>query len=67
MWTSENNIGYITVTCHYIWDNSLFSRVLATQDATLIMSTASHTSKNLAQAITTILNEWNVYNKIVQY
>ncbi|XP_030764079.1 zinc finger BED domain-containing protein 1-like [Sitophilus oryzae] len=63
MWTSDNNIGYITVTCHYIWDSILFSRVLATQDATLIMSTPSHTSKNLAEAITTILNEWNVYNK----
>lgn len=65
MWTSENNIGYITVTCHYIRDNVMFSRVLATNDATLIMSTASHTSGNLAQAITTILNDWGIYDKIV--
>jgi len=32
MWTSDYNKSYITVTCHFIFDNHLYSPVLATRE-----------------------------------
>jgi len=32
MWTSDSNKGYITVTCHFIFDDKLYSPVLATRE-----------------------------------
>lgn len=31
MWTSDNNRAYLTVTCHFIFDDRLYSPVLATR------------------------------------
>ncbi|KAJ8968079.1 hypothetical protein NQ314_002479 [Rhamnusium bicolor] len=64
-WTSENNIGYITVINHFIKDDTLLSCVLATKDMSSLTSSGSHIGEHLSKAIKTILNEWDIFNKIL--
>lgn len=60
MWTSDCNKSYLTVTCHFIYNNRLHSPVLATREVK-----DSHTGLNIATALTHIFNEWAIANKIV--
>ncbi|KAL4120989.1 hypothetical protein QTP88_013580 [Uroleucon formosanum] len=60
MWTSDCNKSYLTVTCHFIHNNRLHSPVLATREVK-----DSHTSLNIATALTHIFNGWSIANKIV--
>lgn len=60
IWTSDSNVAYITVTGHFIFKDELWARVLATRDLP-----GSHTSENIAIALNSIFNEWNIDNKIM--
>lgn len=60
MWTSDCNKSYITVTCHFIYDDHLYSPVLATREVF-----ESHTGQNIATALKNIFNEWGITNKIL--
>ncbi|XP_008188682.1 zinc finger BED domain-containing protein 1-like [Acyrthosiphon pisum] len=60
MWTSDSNKGYITVTCHFIFDDKLYSPVLATREVH-----GAHTGENIAAVLSEIFNEWEINNKIV--
>ncbi|CAH1114768.1 unnamed protein product [Psylliodes chrysocephalus] len=60
IWTSPSNEGILTLTCHFIEDNTLRSAVLKT---TQLMG--SHTGAQISDAITNILTEWNVKDKVV--
>lgn len=60
MWTSDCNKSYITVTCHFIYDNNLYSPVLAIREVF-----DSHTGLNIATTLKNIFNEWGITNKIV--
>ncbi|KAL4121152.1 hypothetical protein QTP88_013717 [Uroleucon formosanum] len=60
MWTSDSNKSYITVTCHFIFDNHLYSPVLTTREVF-----DNHTGLNIATTLKNIFNEWGITNKIV--
>lgn len=60
MWTSDCNKSYITVTCHFIFDNHLYSPVLATREVF-----DSHSGVNIATNLKNIFNEWGIADKIV--
>lgn len=60
IWTSDNNIAYLTVTCHFIYDDRLYSPVLATREMR-----ESHTGVNIANLLSDILNTWGIKDKIV--
>lgn len=60
IWTSDSNRAYITVTGHFISENKLTARVLATEEII-----GAHTGENIAVALSAILNEWNIINKII--
>jgi len=60
MWTSDSNKSYITVTCHFIFDDQFFSPVIATKGVS-----DRHTGQNIAATLTNIFNEWNIANKII--
>ncbi|XP_011409475.1 PREDICTED: zinc finger BED domain-containing protein 4-like [Amphimedon queenslandica] len=60
LWTSRANMGYITVTCHFITsDWSLKSAVLSTKHVD-----ESHTAINLAAILKAITDEWNITDKV---
>ncbi|KAL4119491.1 hypothetical protein QTP88_012298 [Uroleucon formosanum] len=60
IWTSDNNIAYLTVTRHFIFDDHLYSPVLATREMR-----ESHTGVNIANLLSDILNKWGIKDKIV--
>ncbi|KAJ8971935.1 hypothetical protein NQ314_000468 [Rhamnusium bicolor] len=60
IWSSDSNVANLTLTCHFIHGNELNARVLSTKELT-----SSHTGENIAATITTILSEWNIFDKIV--
>ncbi|XP_025418959.1 zinc finger BED domain-containing protein 4-like, partial [Sipha flava] len=62
IWTSDNNIAYLTVTCHFIFDDRLYSPVLATREMH-----ESHTGVNIANLLSDILNEWGIKDKIISW
>ena len=60
VWTSNNTMGYITMTCHYInSDWSMQSTVLETSHVP-----ESHTSVNLAATLMSITDQWQISSKI---
>jgi hypothetical protein len=60
MWTSDSNKAYITVTCHFIFEDDLYSTVLATREVHV-----THTGENIAAVLSNIFNEWYITSKIV--
>ncbi|XP_039302645.1 E3 SUMO-protein ligase ZBED1 isoform X3 [Solenopsis invicta] len=61
LWTSINSESYITLTCHFLYENELKSCVL---DTSVMMG--QHTAKDIACHIQTILDHWTITkNKIV--
>lgn len=60
MWSSDSNKAYITVTAHFIHDYEMKSLALATEEIPI-----THTSLNIGTAISNILNEWKIHEKVV--
>jgi len=60
MWTSDSNKGYITVTCHFIFDDKLNSPVLAIREVY-----GADTGENITAVLSEIFNEWEINNKII--
>lgn len=60
IWTSDSNRAYLTVTCHFIFNDCLYSPVLATREMI-----KTHTGANIASSISDILIEWGILDKIV--
>lgn len=60
MWTSDSTKSYITITCHFIYNDNLYSTVLNTKEVR-----ESHTGENIAATPSYIFKEWNITNKIV--
>lgn len=60
-WTSINNTSFLAVTTHYIDPNFNFQSILL-QCASF---DEKHTSLNLSAIIQSIIDEWNLNNKIV--
>ncbi|KAL4141795.1 hypothetical protein QTP88_004363 [Uroleucon formosanum] len=60
MWTSDSNKSYITMTCHFIFDDQLYSPIIATKEVS-----DRHTGQNIAATLTNIFNDWNIANKII--
>lgn len=52
MWTSDFTKSYITVTCHFIYTDNLYSPVIATKEVC-----ESHTGENIASTLSHIFNE----------
>jgi hypothetical protein len=48
------------VTCHFIFDDQLYSPVIATKDVF-----DRHIGQNIAVKLTNIFNKWNIANKII--
>ncbi|KAJ8259529.1 hypothetical protein GJAV_G00170380 [Gymnothorax javanicus] len=60
MWTSMNMEAYLGVTCQYITgEDSLNTVVLGVEHFPL-----NHTAHNLAHAMTAIMEEWGIRNKV---
>lgn len=60
MWTSDSNRAYITVTSHFIFNDHLYSPVIATREIR-----EAHTGLNIATLLSNILIEWGIKDKIV--
>ncbi|KAH9637309.1 hypothetical protein HF086_006953 [Spodoptera exigua] len=60
IWTSDSQKSYISVTAHFIENSKLQSLIIATSELA-----DQHTSLNIANALRNILNEWNIFEKIV--
>lgn len=60
MWTSDSNRAYITVTSHFIFNDHLYSPVIATREMR-----EAHTGLNIATLLSNILIEWGIKDKIV--
>ncbi|CAH0561709.1 unnamed protein product [Brassicogethes aeneus] len=61
IWQSDSNISYLSLTCHFVHDMTLHSRVLSVNE----MSSIHHTGQNIAADISAILTEWDLDAKIV--
>ncbi|XP_039306059.1 zinc finger BED domain-containing protein 4-like [Solenopsis invicta] len=61
LWTSINSESYITLTCHFLYENELKSCFFDT-----FVMMGQHIAKNIACHIQTILDHWTITkNKIV--
>ncbi|BET02152.1 hATC [Nesidiocoris tenuis] len=60
-WTSRANESYIAITAHFIDEDYHFKSVLLKCGA----FTGSHTSANLSQELETVLDEWNLSEKLI--
>lgn len=60
MWSSDSNKSFLTVTVHFISDFKLHSSVLSTHE---IIS--DHSSLNISEAIKTVLDKWEINEKVV--
>ncbi|XP_018331652.1 zinc finger BED domain-containing protein 1-like [Agrilus planipennis] len=61
IWTSDSNKAYISVTIHFVYNNQMVSRNIATNE----LEDVHHTGENIARALNSIFQEWNINNKIV--
>ncbi|XP_072400539.1 E3 SUMO-protein ligase ZBED1-like [Diabrotica undecimpunctata] len=61
MWTSDTNTSYVTVTCHFIFNKTIYNAVLATRE----MKDVHHTGENIADVLIKIFNEWGIEKKVV--
>jgi hypothetical protein len=60
LWSSGSNKSYITVTGHFIHEFKFHSVVLATEEIK-----TSHTGENISKAISTVLEKFNITDKVV--
>lgn len=61
IWTSDSSRGYVTVTGHFIYEDTKHARVLATEEILV----GSHTAEKIAEHLTKIFNDWSITDKIV--
>lgn len=61
MWTSINQEAYLGITIHYVDSNWHLCNFLLD----IIPFTTRHTGENIAQEIVRILDEFNIFNKII--
>lgn len=61
-WTSNSNNSYLGVTCHFIDNWSIHSRVLE-----VIEVPESHTSINIVSNLKSVLKIWDIENKVVAF
>lgn len=59
-WTSNTTESYMTITCHFIVDGKLESRVLQT-----LALEERHTAVNLADHLRTSIQKWGLEGKII--
>lgn len=62
IWTSDSNKAYISLTCHFVYNDKLRSQVLSTNEIL-----GAHTGKNIGDAINVILNDWEIADKVVTF
>lgn len=60
MWSSDSNKSFLTVTVHFISDFKLHSSVLSTHEVN-----SDHSSLNISEAIKTVLDKWEINEKVV--
>lgn len=60
IWTSDSNIAYVSLTCHFSYKDKLNSQVLSTDEIS-----GAHTGENIGNTLTKILNEWGIMGKVV--
>ncbi|XP_050305078.1 E3 SUMO-protein ligase ZBED1-like [Anthonomus grandis grandis] len=60
IWTSDSNIAYVSLTCHFSYKDKLNSQVLSTDEIS-----GSHTGENIGHTLKKILNEWGIIDKVV--
>nr|XP_023028246.1 zinc finger BED domain-containing protein 1-like [Leptinotarsa decemlineata] len=60
IWTSDSNRGYITVTCHFIYNDEFHSHVLSTEEII-----GNHSGELISTVLSDIFNIWNISNKII--
>lgn len=60
IWSSDSNKSFITVTCHYIYDDIQENAVLETREIP-----GSHTGANIATSLRNILSDWEITDKVV--
>lgn len=61
LWTSRITESYLTVTCHFIKDWKIQNKVLSTKP---LENGINHTAENIANSLKSILEEWNICNKV---
>lgn len=59
MWSSDSNRSFLTVTGHFISDFKMHSPVLSTEEIT-----SDHSAVSILQAITKILDKWQINKKV---
>lgn len=60
IWTSDSNRAYISVTCHFTFNNKIMNSVLNVKEIP-----EAHTGQNIASALLDCFNEWGINEKIV--
>jgi hypothetical protein len=60
LWTSRNRQGFIGVTCSFLDKNFIIYEIILTVDYIRY----PHTAQNISETLLTILNEWNLKEKV---
>lgn len=60
-WTSDSGKSYLDLTVHFIWDDKLKSFNLGVNEVS-----SDHSSANIASSMRSMLDQWNVFHKIVK-
>lgn len=60
IWSSDTNISFMTVTCHFIYNDEKQNVVLETREMP-----GSHTALSIATSLRQIFELWNIHNKVV--
>ncbi|XP_055843611.1 uncharacterized protein LOC129910301 [Episyrphus balteatus] len=60
MWASDSNRAFLSVTCHFIFKNKIYSAVLETKEVP-----ERHTAENIGNILMNILQEWCILTKVV--
>ncbi|KAG8180543.1 hypothetical protein JTE90_018163 [Oedothorax gibbosus] len=60
VWTSDTNSSFVSITGHYVYNNTLSSSVLETKQLV-----ENHTGANIASAIAEVLENYSISSKVV--
>jgi hypothetical protein len=60
MWTARNRQGFLGVTCSFLDKNFILHEIVLTVEYVKY----PHTSQHIAETLITILNEWNIKEKV---
>ncbi|KAF2880598.1 hypothetical protein ILUMI_25579 [Ignelater luminosus] len=59
-WTTNANRSYLTITCHFIYEDKLYDYVLATKEVFNV-----NCMENILPVLLSVFNEWKIFDKIV--